>query len=235
MNLPKILKTTDERYQHLVGKPALSYSQIQSWLDPTYKAGYIKQYICGIKDIEDNKMFAEFGSACGTYLEGLYNKDMSCHDEYRHLLSDFDRGVLDKVETYPNSVYEDYLVIDRGDYVIQGYADRTIYKDDTVIVEDFKTGSIDKKHDYYRGDEYIQTDLYAYILEQKGYKIEDCRVTLFDRKGNGTEKHPIRLTGEFITINRGYNKKLAEKFLKQADKVAKEISDFNTIYQKLLK
>lgn len=99
--------------------------------------------LVGIKDIESNTMFAEFGSACGTFLEAKYNNDPQPHEDYKHLLSDL------------------------------------------------------------------------------------------DRKGNGSEAHPLRLTGESKWIPTKYDRKLTLKFLQGMDEVAKEISDYNEKYLSL--
>lgn len=237
--LPKTFdnKFGSERYNHLIGKPKLSYSQVGSWTDADFKSGYIKKYICGITDVIENTIYANFGSACGTYLESLYLNDFSSHKEYEHLLSNSDRKILEeKIPKFEKCVYEDYIVIDRGDYVIEGFIDRTIIndKDDMKIhIQDFKTGSIAKKQSYYASKEtYMQTNLYAYAKEKEGYEIEKCDVILLDRKGNNTQRSPLKLTGEICVIDTPYSKPDTEKYLKKIDKVAKEISEY---YQKYLK
>ena len=86
MILPRKFEDKSGKYTHLNGKPKLSYSQITSWMDSQYKPSYIKQYIAGIK--LPSGVFAEYGSACGTYIEALGTGNISAHDDYKHLLSD---------------------------------------------------------------------------------------------------------------------------------------------------
>ena len=235
MILPRQFEDKSGKYEHLNGKTKLSYSQISSWLDPTYKAGYIKQYIAGIK--LPSGIFAEFGSACGTYIEALGTGDISVHDEYKHLLSDFDKEVLEGLELPKNSVYEDLIVIDMGDFVIEGFMDRCTYlEENRLSVFDYKTGSIVKKEGFYASNDYKQTGVYAYARDLEGYEIVDCGVIILDRAGNNSPKSPLRLTGKTKYIETPYIKKNIEKFLeKDVRKVAKEISEYYTKYLELFK
>lgn len=230
--LPKTFtdKSPDGKYAHLNNKPKISYSQITSWKDKTYRPDYIKQYFLGIEI--PSGIFADYGSACGTYIEHLGTGDNECHEDYKHLLSDFDREVLKNLEYPENSVYEDYIVIDMGDYCIEGFADRGIYLPQRkVIVEDFKTGSVAKKKSFYSSEDYKQTNLYSYQKEEEGYEIEDCRVLLLDRAGNNSAKSPIRLTGKIEMIPTPYSRAETEIFLEGVTKTVNEISDY---YQRYL-
>ena len=231
--LPKIFidRSIDQKYKHLNGKPKVSYSQINSWKDPQYRPDYIKQYMVGIQI--PSGIFADYGSAAGTFVEAIGTKDMKCHDEYSHILSDSDRDFLKQLEYPENSIYEDYIVVDMGDYCIEGFADRGIYTTpNTVIVEDFKTGSIAKKKAFYASDDYMQTNLYSYQKENEGFEVEDCRVILLDRAGNNSAKSPIRLTGKLEMIPTPYSREKTELFLEQVTETVHEISDYYKKYKK---
>lgn len=226
-------RSPDGKYASLVDKPKLSYSQITSWKSPTYKSGYIKQYICGIE--LPSGMFADFGSACGTYIEAKANNDPGCHEEYAHILSDNDRAILDALEYPEDSIYEDLVVIDMGDFCIEGYIDRSKHADKTATILDYKTGSIAKKKEEYAGPDYRQTNVYSYFKENEGYSIDDCGVLLLDRAGNNSAKSPIRLTGKSEYIPTPYSREKTEEFLdKDVRKIATEISDYYKQYLKLV-
>lgn len=232
--LPKVFKdmSSDKRYSHLEGKPKISHSQWTSWMSPKYKSDYIKQYMVGIPSTDN--VFNLFGSACGTFIESIANNDKECHSQYEHLLSQSDRDILTAIEYPENTVYEDYIVIDMDTFVIEGYADRCIYlPDNKVIVDDFKTGSVAKKKAEYASPDYMQTRLYGYQKENDGYEVVDCKVVMLDRAGNGSEKHPVRLTGKIENVPTPYKKEDVEVFLKNVvTPVVHEISDY---YKKYLK
>lgn len=234
--LPRVFKdrSPDGKYSMWDNMPKISYSQITSWKSEKYKSDYVKNYIVGIPS--ESGIFAEYGSACGTWIESVGNSDKECHEPYQHLLSDFDRDILNEKLSYPdNAVYEDYIVLNvNNKFIIEGFADRCIYlPDKKLIVEDFKTGSIAKKKSEYLSPDYKQTKLYAYVKEKEGYEIEDCRVIMLDRKGNGSDKHPMRLTGNIEILPTPYNREEVEEFLIDVDKIVDEISDYYTHYIKL--
>lgn len=235
--LPKtfIDRSPDGKYSKFNGMPKLSYSQITSWKSDQYRPGYIKQYICGIQ--VPSGIFADYGSACGTYIESVATKNSECHEEYKHLLSENDRQILNDLDYPENSVYEDYIVVDMGDFVIEGFADRcTYFEDQSLHTHDFKTGSIAKKKADYASSDYKQTNVYSYVKENEGNSISDCGVILLDRAGNNSPKSPIRLTGKIEFVPTPYNRAQTEEFLDSTvRKVAQEISDYYKQYQKLFK
>ena len=234
--LPKkfIDRSPDGKYKHLNGKNKISYSQWTSWKSNQYRPGYIKQYIVGIS-LPDG-IFSSYGSSCGTFIESIGTGSKECHEEYKHWLSEEDRIFLQSLEYPENSIYEDYIVVDMGDFVIEGYADRIIYNDKNIRVQDFKTGSIAKKKAEYASPEYKQTRLYSYQKENEGHSIDDCGVILLDRAGNNSQKSPLRLTGKFEYIPTPYNRSEIEEYLdNDVRKIVTEISDYYQKYLKLFK
>ena len=118
-----------------------------------------------------------------------------------------------------------------------GFIDRVLgIENGEVDVADFKTGSIEKKAGDYASEDYQQTTLYCYGLEQEGFKIKSSSVVLFDRKGNTLEsgnKNVLRLTGDIKYIPTPYSRERAEKFLKELEKTAKKIEEYWKLYQKI--
>jgi hypothetical protein len=227
LDLPKKYSLHEERpreeFKKYVGMNKISYSQYSSW-HSMYKGSYIAQYFLGIE--EDSGIFAEFGTKCGEYLEKQDKAD----------LSDKDIEILDSIESPRDAEYEREIVIDLrpfgADAVMQGFIDRTMTVENGYKhITDFKTGA-EKKEGFYASDEYWQTRLYAYALDEEGEIVDSCGVILFPRKGNGTEKHPLRLEGEPMHIDTPYVRKDTEKVLKKVAKTCVEISDYYKLYKK---
>ena len=224
MILPKTY-SSETNYQEHNGKPKLSYSQYTSWNDPKYKLDYIKQYMMGI--VIPSGIFAEYGSNVGEYLEWKGNGKVD-NKPSTPLLSDSDIEILEKSHLSANGKYEDEIVVDMGDFVIQGFIDDCDYHDDnSVTVVDTKTGSIAKKSGFYASEEYGQTTLYAYQKKKEGFDIRRSAVRLFDRKGNNMGGNNIRLSGEVVEIETPYSDSRAEVLLEDIRKTALEISEFS--------
>lgn len=227
IKLPKQYENDGGKYPQFKGKEKLSYSQHTSWKDPEYKPDYIVQYFSGIK--LPSGIFADFGSEVGEYKESMgtgkpFKKTQYLTKECKDFLAS---------RNYPeNSVYEDEIVIDLDTFVVQAFTDRTIHVDEeTVELEDFKTGN-SKKQEFYSGEEYGQTTLYCYGKSKEGKRIGKSSVILYERKGNNTAKHPLRLSGQVFEIDTPYNEERAEKVIADIKKSAEEISEYYRTYQK---
>lgn len=220
LDLPKVYENEGGNYPQHVGKPKLSYSAYTSFCEESYKGEFFANYFLGIRS--EGNIFTEYGSKCGEYLEKLEKSD----------LSEFDISVLEKIERPENARYEVEVVIDRGSYVIQGFIDQEFKVPDGLVIKDLKTGAIDKKYKDYAGEDYQQTTLYAYQRELEGENVVYSGVMLLDRKGNGQEKYPLRLTGEIADIPTPYSIERAEAFLKKFDKVALQIEEYHKVYKK---
>ena len=216
-----------------LGLPKISYSQLGSWKDLKYRKDYFKKYFAGMS--LPSGVFAEYGTACGKFMESFGQTKDETKSVRQPMLSNFDVEVLKQIEYPDNSVYEEHIVIHREDlgYVIEGFADRIIYEENDIIVEDFKTGNLDNKVDFYASDDYMQTRLYAYRKIQQGYNLKDCRVLMLGRKGNGSPNHPMRLSGDSKYIPTPYDEAKVEEFLKGIDETVKEISEYYQTYLKL--
>lgn len=234
LELPSIYKEREdnpvpERFKKFVGRPALSYSSYTSFVEEAYRGEFFGNKFLQLP--REGSIFTEFGSSVGVYHEtGIVQPH----------LTKFDMEVLDRENpANPLAEYEREIVIDRGSYIVYGFIDRLLGVDSTtVILDDFKTGSIDKKAKDYSSDDYNQTTMYSYALEQEGFKIGHSGVILYDRKGNTLEeghKNVLRLTGEVEYIPTPYSKERAEKFLLKMDKVALEIENYFKVYNKYFK
>lgn len=222
LDLPKVYENEGGKYPQHVGKPKLSYSAYNSFNEDAYKGEFFANYFLGIRG--EGNIFTDFGGKCGK----LFETDTDSSD-----LSEFDTNVIKSIYRPENSLYEVEIVVDRGSYVIQGFIDREYLDlEGNLAIDDLKTGAIKSKKDFYGGPEYQQTTLYAYQRELEGEHIAYSGVILLDRKGNGQEKYPLRLTGEIEYISTPYSKKRAEDFLKSFDKTAKKIEEYHKVYKK---
>lgn len=223
--LPKTYDDPFGNYPQHKGKPKISYSQYNSFVDNLYKGSYFGQYFLGVPD--DGNIFSDFGGKCGEYWE-----KEECSD-----LSEADIEILKKTLDRPdNARYEVEVVIDRGSYVIQGFIDQEVeVKPKVLHLYDLKTGNHKDKPAYYGGDDYQQTTLYSYQRKQEGFTIEYSGVKLLERKGNGSDKYPLKLSGKIKEIPTKYSDERAETFLKKMDETVLEISKYYQTYLRLFK
>lgn len=219
--LPRIYEDEKGNYPEHKGKPKLSYSAYNSFIEEGYRGEMFANYFLGL--FSEGNIFTSYGSMCGKYFEDKTNTG----------LTDFDCSVIDTIKRPEDAKYESEIVLDRGWYVIQGFSDREFFHKDGLIIEDLKTGAISSKADYYASDKYQQTTLYAHQRNIEGNNIIGSRVILLDRKGNGQEKYPLRLTGEIKYIDTPYSEQRAEEFLKQFDIVAEKIAEYYKTYQNI--
>ena len=221
MILPKIYEDPFGNYPQHKGKPKMSYSFYNSFIEEGYRGEAFANYFLGQRS--EGNIFTSYGSMCGGYFEDLVNRG----------LTDYDCSVIDKIPRPENARYESEIVVDRGWYVIQGFSDREYFHQDGLVIEDLKTGAISSKAEYYASEQYQQTTLYSYQRDVEGHNIIESRVLLLDRKGNGQDKYPLRLTGEIETIQTPYSRERAEKFLEKFDNVTKEIAEYWKVYNKI--
>ena len=219
----------------LDGKPKLSYSQYSSYKDLEYQNQYYIQYFSGIN--LPSGEFAEFGSSVGQFIEDIGMNNLPVRIG---CLSQEDLEVIKSNITFPpNCVYEDKVIVDCGDFCIEGYIDRTQYLAEKEIeIEDFKTLNLDKKKDFYASEEYGQTALYSFQKEREGYKVVRSFVTGLGRKGSsleGTGNFKMRLSGVVEQIETPYTKERGEKIIEDITKVVHQISDEYRIFLKYFK
>lgn len=229
--LPSIYKEREdnpvpERFKKFIGRPAMSYSTYTAFTEESYRGEWLGNKF--LNTPREDTIFTLFGSSVGSYQE------IKIPQPY---LTPFDMSVLDKENpANPKAEYEREIVIDRGSYILYGFVDRLLGVEEGLLdLVDFKTGAIDKKAKDYESEDYNQTTMYCYALEEEGFKINSSGVILFDRKGNTLEegnKNVLRLTGDIKYINTPYSRERAEKFLLKVDETAKTIEEYFKVYQK---
>src|SRR5690606_841363 len=99
--------------------------------------------------------------------------------------------------------YEKMILIDMGNFVIIGFIDQYIEKNNRVKLSDYKTGG-KKKEEKYEGDDYIQVILYASEVESRGKEIEETSV-YFIRRENSHVSPPLKIGKEQFSIPLEYN------------------------------
>lgn len=233
--LPKIYTDKTGKNEHLNGLPKISYSQYSSYKALEYQNQYYLQYFSGIN--LNSGEFAEFGSSCGEWIEDIAN---DVENPRLGCLSQEDIEILkSEIDFQFNCVYEDPIIINCGEFCIEGYVDRTWYKSNPEIeIRDYKTLNLDKKADFYASDEYGQTDLYSFQKEKEGYIVVNSEVFGIGRKGSsldGTGNFKMRLSGVTKIIPTPYTKEKGEKIIKDITKVVHQISDEYKIYLKYFK
>lgn len=218
-----------EEFKDFIGMYCASYSQIEGFA--SYKKDWIKNYCFGIK--EDPGMFANFGTAVGKLIEtrGAEIDSFWLNDDTLDALAD---------KFYPETCeYEKpiHVVIDVHGTPVLIYGFIDVYNPiEKPEICDIKTGSAEKKAKYYASSEYMQTRLYAHALALQGIEVGRCYVHLFDRRGNGTSAHPIRLTGIENFIETPYVKEEVEQWIdNKVIPTLVEISDFYQTYKKIFK
>lgn len=232
--LPSIYKEREdnpvpERFKKYIGRPAMSYSTYTAFEEEGYRGEWLGNKF--LNTPKEDTIFTLFGSSVGAYQETK---------KPQPYLTSFDMSVLDKENpANPQAEYEREVVIDRGSYILYGFIDRLIgVENKAVDLVDFKTGAIDKKAKDYESDNYNQTTMYCYGLEEEGFTINSSGIILFDRKGNTLEegnKNVLRLTGDIKYINTPYSRERAEKFLLKVDETAKKIEEYFKVYNKYFK
>jgi len=114
--LPRTYNTDNPKFKHFEGRPKISSSQNTSWKDPEYVHDYIVQYFSGIK-LPDG-IWAKFGGEVGQYKE--YHAQGLEQPQYE-MLSEEDKTFLQSLDYQPNCIYEDEIVIDAGEFCLQGF------------------------------------------------------------------------------------------------------------------
>src|SRR5690606_37152870 len=132
---------------------------------------------------------------------------------------------------YEVEIVIDMLPITGVDFVIQGFIDRETELEGGLEIIDMKTGNHTDKLTYYASEDYQQTTLYSYARNKEGKHIYYSGVILFERKGNGMEKYPLKLSGKIKHIPTPYSEERALKSLKKISDTAVEISKYYKIYK----
>jgi hypothetical protein len=205
------------------GKSYISYSQYSKW--KTSKKDYIKSYFLGER-FEGNA-YTEFGSLIG---EALENNDFSN-------FSPKERELLSKVTRFDQ--FEREIVWDFGDFFVKGFIDTNdlfvdgVKPDVVTTIVDYKTGDSNKVS-VYEADDYDQVAIYAGAIEQEtGHLPTKGWVELIERTGNAFKGEELKLGGKIFTIPQDLSKKKIEQTRVKVLAVAKDISGFFKVFNKL--
>jgi hypothetical protein len=222
---------SDSGQPDLVEMPYLSYSQISKWLKS--KREYIRKYFLGEPDDNEGlQRYGDFGHKVGGALE---------HNDY----SGFEPDEIEFLKTVPRyDRFEVETLLKMDGFFVKGYIDTMKLPDDhkgsghiieyVPAIADYKTGDISKKEEDYASDDYIQLEIYAASIEQVfGSLPEKADVLLIGRSGNAFKGEELKLTKEFITIKKDITPERIEEVKKLVQKVAEEISDYYTTFQRI--
>jgi len=209
-----------EELKPFLGKPYISYSTMESWLE--YTEDFIKEKLVGLP--QQPGAYKEFGSYLGHAYEhgefptdnprGFTGQENINFDDIRH----------------PDAEYEKLIIIDMGEYFIVGFIDKFLRLEDGVWINDLKTLGKDKEKKY-QGEDYTQVVLYSYALEQKGEKIKRTDVLAVRREGSHVNP-PLKISKEQFYIPLEYNEDRVKFALDKVDKAVKGISEIKTVYDK---
>lgn len=224
--LPKFYKGGNEKY---VGKPMVSWSQIETWND---KAGfntglkglqeYILKYFTGVE-------FTDMGwGTFGTEVEGYV-----CEREYQDKFTEDEKEVLNTVK--PLGVFQQEILVDFGDFVTLGFIDDA--KADFKKIRDYKTKSESSKKDLHDPKKH-QLNIYGLWVQQEFGFIPEAEYLIIERlggkecmSGGGREalsvgkqiwQEPYELTADKL-----------EKTKSLVRKTVEEISSFHRTYVKV--
>lgn len=209
-----------EQLKPFLGKPYISYSTMESWLE--YREDFIKEKLVGLP--QSFGIYKEFGSYLGqAYEEGTFPKE----NQYGFVGQE--NINLEEIR-HPNAEYEKLIIIDCGEYFIVGFIDKFVRFEDGVWVNDLKTIGKDKEKKY-QGEDYTQVILYSYALEQIGEKIKRTDVLAVRREGSHINP-PLKIGKERFYIPLEYNEKRVKFALDKVDKAVKGISEIKAVYDK---
>lgn len=235
INLPTKIEDSwfykDEKYREqlepYLGWQYISYSTAGDLTE--YFEDLIKEKITKVKGYTET-VYSRFGNFIGYLIEsGTPPED---NPEGFLIDSSFDVSKFrpegaeyEKLVTLELSKEEKVLFI--------GFIDVYYERNGLSYLRDSKTGS-ESKVGNYKKDKYTQLVLYAYALEQSGYKIGGIGVDFFYRNGSHLNP-PLKLSGKHTDIPLEYSKERIKFALDTLLKNTQYISDLYTTYQKFLK
>lgn len=226
MNKEIVLPRTDDS-----GNYYMSYSQIKMWLSDRRK--YIREYFLGEdSDNEGLQRYGDFGHKVG---EAFENNDYSA----------FEPDEIEFLKTVPKfDEFEREVKLNMDGFYLKGYIDTNTKEEATTQgfirkIADYKTGDIEKKGSSkvdYSSDDYLQVEIYAAALRQEfGVAPEYGAVFLIGREGNAFRGEELRLTKQFITIEREISEERLDFVEQEVQRVAEEISEYYKAFLKINK
>lgn len=187
--LPKTLQQKDidfltqgkgnPEWEKFIGKPKISYSDINLFLDSTYSSNPIRDYVLQqflkVPSVIHSS-FGEFGHAMEDYI---------CKRENNYGFTEPELKVLEQIE--PLGTYQTGFLIDFNDFSLVGLTDDMCFEDcNEKVIRDYKSASessylkryADKKNN-------LQLNIYALEwMENKGIIPHRMELVTVERKGN---------------------------------------------------
>lgn len=214
-------KDNKELCEPHLGKPYISYSTHTSFTE--YFGDYVKEKLVGI-DLGP-KIYADFGSYVGEAIEnGKFDKKNPNGFKGQENL---DLTRVDGVE------YEKMIIIDMGTYVIIGFIDKYLEKEDLSFIIDVKTGGANKEKEYL-DPKYIQVLLYAHAIESTGQTIGGTYIEFIRREGSHVNP-PLKISKDQFEIELEYTPELVGRALDTMDKTAKDVESLYKTFKKYFK
>lgn len=226
-----ILPRTDDS-----GNYYLSYSQIKDWKSDRRK--YIREYFMGEKsDNEGLQKYGDFGNKVGEAFE---------NDDY----SAFEPDEIEFLKTVPRfDEFEREIRLNMDGFYLKGYIDTNtkpeVISEDSVPMKwirkiaDYKTGDVEKKGSSkidYSSCDYLQVEIYAAGLRQEfGKAPKEASVLLLGRSGNAFKNEELKLTKEFIEIEKKITDKRLDEVEQEVQRVAEEISEYYQVFLQMNK
>lgn len=226
--LPKVYKGGNEKF---VGKPMISWSQIETWNDKQgFNTGlkgnqeYILKYFSGAT-------FPDMGwGQFGTEAEGYI-----CERQYVENFTEEERAVLDTIE--PLGVFQQEVLVDFGEFVVLGYIDDA--SPDFKRIRDYKTKSESSKKDLHE-DKKHQLELYAlWVLQEYGF-VPEAEYCVIERlggaecmKGGGREVLKIgkQVWYEPYTIAEGRLEETKQLVLNSVKEISAAYRTFKKVFE----
>lgn len=197
ISLPKTFKPKDIEYltggkgnsdwEQFLGKPKISYSDLNLFIDPTYSSNpvcdYIQQQFYSIPSTIHNS-FGEFGKACENY---ICNKDNSWG------FVDEELKVLDNIS--PLGEFQQGFVINFDSFILTGLKDDVCEDCELRIIRDYKSASEDSFNKRFADKKTnFQLQIYAlnWLLNKK--MIPDrMELIVIEREGNPYKGEKLRV------------------------------------------
>lgn len=191
--LPKTYKGEKEEFK---GKPMVSWSQIETWIDKKgFNTGlpgkheYMRKYFFG--ETYPDMGWGQFGNEAEAYItirdvDPKTIEDEKLRGELESALANFtkeEKAVLEQIE--PLGTFQHEAVIDFGDFVLLGYIDDMLIneEEDTVHIRDYKTKSDGSRRKLTTSATY-QLEVYTlYVQKMLKKKVTKTDYCVIERLG----------------------------------------------------
>ncbi|MEX0598709.1 MAG: hypothetical protein WD512_19655 [Candidatus Paceibacterota bacterium] len=203
-----------------IGKPRVSYSQINTWTNMSYekepKQAYIREKFLGIPKMIP-EAFGQFGDAVEDYI---------CFKKNEWGFSQTELDTLNKIK--PLGTFQTPILIDFETFVLIGYLDDS----NKTTIRDYKTASNSSKEQYLNG-EYKKLHIYALDwLLNKGKMPKKLEVVIIERNGNAFGGGALTVGGQIWVKDFKPTEEELLTMKKLIIDTVSEISDYYKVFKK---